>query len=902
MGSAGVKVPAGLSQQARFRRKDGLFPLAQVAAPARGLRQRYRSLREPLASFAPGGPGCEESRGGGLQEERPVTPIRDSVKVSPASLEELCQLVHRRVQVRPEITAVSEEAQRTLAGVILAEVKLIWQDLKNLTCDPSLSSEENEALRCQMTTRIILVCEQLFLHYLCMVDTLRRRCVFSDQANLSRLGAQLSVECTRLLRVPTIRRSVIAEVLASRKPVELHGESTRRRSDPPVQESRGGVRWPKQGRGHRAAESCVPWRGAGLPPASKNRADGSCGTGRRTHESVVERDLREIHEAIAPLDLEKVYELLPFQEEQVYARKAMQCAAVRSPSPPGQRVPSVDVERHCSSQMKGYHSMPDLYRESLLEELGIKPERARPNSPVVLHTSVLAASLEKPVSISDDLRRLLQDGNKSPLQQSKADDPEADLPPLIRAVICRKEAKWLHVQETLKKLNEEEEQTPVEQFVVKEPEHPQAAIEASTVKWLDRNLFLGQEIKDVYKELTKSVSTEYLDFDQDPLIERAAADADMPIVLASSALNRKRRHWFINPQLREPNRNNLMQRENKKNNTTNDYERPDNVSSRAYASWLQWWKSTLNFDDYLKYISTQDSDYLKVIFHLYNSDESDDEEDERRKALVSEMEYREREQRKKIAALRSQKQEFVSGLWNVNSVMLGGLGKEPELGDADRPAEGLGLSLAQAERSQAARSGSAGTEEELLQSRLERIWEALYVPDGERLDMAIKYSSHTYRERLEEATTAWERAVQFIQQRESLLAKLERFERNASDPNRFFERGYRGTSIARLDESKRRGKLHSEISAVESLLSKAVHRVKDRFNDTVTYKGRPYAEKMRWDKIEMLYWLQQGRRMQAMDRVLECGVGQPVRLPPLQLPPQPGSGVAGHSLTHPTPL
>uniref|UniRef100_W5NDE9 Coiled-coil domain containing 87 n=1 Tax=Lepisosteus oculatus TaxID=7918 RepID=W5NDE9_LEPOC len=738
------------------------------------------------------------------------TPIRDSVKVSPASLEELCQLVHRRVQVRPEITAVSEEAQRTLAGVILAEVKLIWQDLKNLTCDPSLSSEENEALRCQMTTRIILVCEQLFLHYLCMVDTLRRRCVFSDQANLSRLGAQLSVECTRLIGTCPLSTSIICGYISMYETIIFHG---------------------------------------------------SCGTGRRTHESVVERDLREIHEAIAPLDLEKVYELLPFQEEQVYARKAMQCKNFW-----------MLIKSWCLTQrdahvvlLKGYHSMPDLYRESLLEELGIKPERARPNSPVVLHTSVLAASLEKPVSISDD------DGNKSPLQQSKADDPEADLPPLIRAVICRKEAKWLHVQETLKKLNEEEEQTPVEQFVVKEPEHPQAAvvnvtlssqcvarpadvqvsdrvltdtvnirkcppvyndltgeIEASTVKWLDRNLFLGQEIKDVYKELTKSVSTEYLDFDQDPLIERAAADADMPIVLASSALNRKRRHWFINPQLREPNRNNLMQRENKKNNTTNDYERPDNVSSRAYASWLQWWKSTLNFDDYLKYISTQDSDYLKVIFHLYNSDESDDEEDERRKALVSEMEYREREQRKKIAALRSQKQEFVSGLWNVNSVMLGGLGKEPELGAQK--------CFLQAERSQAARSGSAGTEEELLQSRLERIWEALYVPDGERLDMAIKYSSHTYRERLEEATTAWERAVQFIQQRESLLAKLERFERNASDPNRFFERGYRGTSIARLDESKRRGKLHSEISAVESLLSKAVHRVKDRFNDTVTYK------------------------------------------------------------------
>lgn len=27
--------------------------------------------------------------------------------------------------------------------------------------------------------------------------------------------------------------------------------------------------------------------------------------------------------------------------------------------------------------------------------------------------------------------------------------------------------------------------------------------------------------------------------------------------------------------------------------------------ARTYASWLQWWKSTITSDDYLKYLSTQ---------------------------------------------------------------------------------------------------------------------------------------------------------------------------------------------------------------------------------------------------------------------------------------------------------
>ena len=29
------------------------------------------------------------------------------------------------------------------------------------------------------------------------------------------------------------------------------------------------------------------------------------------------------------------------------------------------------------------------------------------------------------------------------------------------------------------------------------------------------------------------------------------------------------------------------------------------VASRSYASWLNWWKNTVNSDDYMKYISTQ---------------------------------------------------------------------------------------------------------------------------------------------------------------------------------------------------------------------------------------------------------------------------------------------------------
>lgn len=44
-----------------------------------------------------------------------------------------------------------------------------------------------------------------------------------------------------------------------------------------------------------------------------------------------------------------------------------------------------------------------------------------------------------------------------------------------------------------------------------------------------------------------------------------------------------------------------------------------------------------------------------------------------------------REREKKLAELRSLKSDFKPGVWNVNAVLLGGLGKEPEVDGKDLP-------------------------------------------------------------------------------------------------------------------------------------------------------------------------------------------------------------------------
>ncbi|CAB1346142.1 unnamed protein product, partial [Coregonus sp. 'balchen'] len=88
-----------------------------------------------------------------------------------------------------------------------------------------------------------------------------------------------------------------------------------------------------------------------------------------------------------------------------------------------------------------------------------------------------------------------------------------------------------------------------------------------------------------------------------------------------------------------------------------------------------------------------------------------------------------------------------------------------------------------------------------------------------------------------------------------------------------------------MDESKHRGKLNSQICSLEEPC----------FQLSLSLQGRPYGEKMRWDRIEMLYWLQQERRVHALERVVEGRGSLPTRLPPLNpnLRLYPG--------THPTP-
>ncbi|KAL0963002.1 hypothetical protein UPYG_G00348240 [Umbra pygmaea] len=836
----------------------------------------YRSTLGPVLPLFFQSDSKEKMTADRVQKEKPVSPsVNGRVKTPPTSLAEMCQQLKHRIQGQALICSALVEDQQALEAVITSELDLIWQDLNSLMDEPTLTKQENRQLQSETCQEVLRLCQELYLNYLHLLMALRRRAVFTDQANRSRVVAQMAADCTRLLNVHSVRRYIATGIKASRKAQTSAGadlkQDTKTHTEMPL----------KLDLSVTMAESKTP----------------------------VDRTVsHEIIEKMGLVDLEKAYDLTPCHLEQITRKEDRQThSAVHA------NLFAEDVEPgmyyHGYTRLKGCSSMPDLQRENLLEELEMKTPQPRAHSRLVLLDTGPCPSLKEPLNPADDLRRLLLD--RLPVDCAVT-DPDADIPPLIRALTCRSSTKLQLLTLTLQKLEEKEEKQRSCTVAVEEPVHLQGDVvnvalshgsvartaaarlsdrvhldtinihpyppvlteelELSSVQWLDRNLFPGKEIKEVYKELSKSISTQFLSFNEDTMIEPT---------LNNHKWSLKNHQKLINPQLKRPDSNTQAHRN--RTEITADHKKPLDQNSRAYTAWLQWWKTNLSLDDYLRYISNQDSDYLWAVFHLYNSDDEDEEEDEKERLLHLQRHERKKRHRQKIEALKGQKQEYVTGLWNVNTVLLGGLGKDPELeGDGASSEEDI-TSPKQAHKKTVS-GGWASVEGEHIQSRLERIWTVLCLPDAHRLDMAIKYSCHAYRDQLEEATAAWEQAAHLIQQRETVLARLELFEREASDPNRFFLRGYQGTSKARMDEAKHRSKLNSQISSLEKLLSKILHHITDVFQDTVTYKGRPYEEKMCRDRVEMLYWLQQERRIQALDRVVDEGGLIPARLPSLNSP------------------
>ncbi|KAJ3045924.1 Coiled-coil domain-containing protein 87 [Rhizophlyctis rosea] len=153
------------------------------------------------------------------------------------------------------------------------------------------------------------------------------------------------------------------------------------------------------------------------------------------------------------------------------------------------------------------------------------------------------------------------------------------------------------------------------------------------------------------------------------------------------------------------------------------------------------------------------------------------------------------------------------------------------------------------------------------QEELERLWVTLKMPLDQKLDMAIKYGSHKFAPKLgtvsakkgvmegclanpeiamadsimcnfsPQAIKLWKEVSEHIIAREALLVEIEMFEQTASDPERFFRKGYEGSSEARMKEAREREELMRRLHYVEARIQESVRTIKRELHESVTYEG-----------------------------------------------------------------
>eukprot|EP00042_Codosiga_hollandica_P046278 m.484789 g.484789 ORF g.484789 m.484789 type:complete len:1024 (+) comp57204_c0_seq7:3448-6519(+) len=302
--------------------------------------------------------------------------------------------------------------------------------------------------------------------------------------------------------------------------------------------------------------------------------------------------------------------------------------------------------------------------------------------------------------------------------------------------------------------------------------------------------------------------------------------------------------------------------------------------------WIPEWRTMINPRDFLATLNARDLDFLCVVFGQYPATLMlTDEELFMVKANEAKLRVEKEATMKRLSmaqAKLTEKTQFEKGLWNVNTIGQEGLGAHQEISvfaSNDTVTDTLLFRHVDLKNV---------TD---LHARLNNIWLKLQVPALERMNLAIKYSSKSFLEsalsttleenvtglgKLNHTLTIWETVAECILAREECLKRLEVFERVASDPARHFSKGDPGMAQARLTESRDRSKLHRELKGLTATTDAALKQLLRICNDRVLFKGRDYSEKMLYDRVEMLHWLQQERRQNQLSLTTS--------LPPLRAP------------------
>ncbi|XP_058383344.1 coiled-coil domain-containing protein 87 [Diceros bicornis minor] len=819
--------------------------------PEPELQRFYHRLLRPLSLFP--------RRATRPESQKPLpqeVPLLLPLPVSRLTAASLCRQVAERLASSGLAARLPPEGRLRFTEVILDELKCSWREPPP---EPSLSHLNNQRLRKRLQVYVLLSSEQLFLRYLHLLKTMSTpAAVFTESATLTRLAASLARDCTVFLTSPEVYRGLLADFRALLKAEQAQGGVHRLRPHhPTVAFKLSPTLWH-----HSTGFTQVPCSGLNLnyliqlsrPPEFLSEPG-----------SDPVKELKSIPQLKTTKPVRWLTSMQKRRESDFSSPQFVRYSqAPSSEAPPTSHLPFY-------SQPRRGQSLPSL-REGwkLADELGLPLLPPRPLTPLVL------VAESKPELAGDTVAEDLKQMTKNlKLERTRCSPLDSGLPPLLGALTRRPAAahRVEELQKMLKGLEEEEasgQSGP--QSPNSPPLHPQPAtvtlklrnqvvVQAAAVRVSERNFldsfhvegagvlynhlvgelepklieemdidrFVGSSIREVYKELMSRVSTDHLSFNRGPLVE-PAADKDWSTFLTSAFLRQEKQYRIVNPNLAGlySQRANTLQSNPDRMVSLTSLQASKSLERQSNrASWMNWWKTTVSVDDYFRYLANQETDFLHVIFQMY--------EEEVPVEIVAPV----RESLKiphPPALLEDEEPDFVPGEWDWDTVLGHRLGtKRTSL--LEEPHKILSL-----------------------QKRLERLWSMLEVPDKDRLDMAIKYSSNARLRQLPSLVSAWERALRPIQLREVLLGRLEWFERQASDPNRFFQKTHLGLSSF-LEENQVRSCLHRKLHLVEAPLASLLKEIELIFGEPVTFKGRHYLDKMKRDKVEMLYWLQQRRRV-----------------------------------------
>ncbi|KAM5183205.1 coiled-coil domain-containing protein 87 [Callospermophilus lateralis] len=810
------------------------------------LQRFYHQLLSPL-SLLPRRVTPPEPQKRSPQVSRVQTVSLAKLRVAP-----LCRQVAKLLANSGLASWVPSEGRLRLTKVILDELKCSWREPP---AEPSLSYENNQKLRKRLETYVLLSCEQLFLRYLHLLVTMSTMSkVFTESATLTRLAASLASDCTIFLTSPDVYRCLLADFQTLLKAEHTHSSLDKRRPPCPIGPFKlCPIPWP-----HSTGFAEVPCSSLNLNYLVQLS---------RSQEFFKEPELDPVKElkSIPQLKSRKPLRWLPtVRKEKEIDFSSSQMVSIPSHSVTPTSRGSLPHSLPVLSQPQRSQSMPCLREDwKLADKLGLSTLPSRSLTPLVLAPGESKPKLTRDI-VAADLKQMIKNMKLEWTHYSALD---SGLPPLLGVVTYHPAARH-HLEELQRMLKSFQEREAFEQWdhlhLKSPPLYPQpvtttlklknkVVVQAAAVRLSDRNFLdsfhvegarvlynhlageldskvidemdierlIGSSTKEVYEELMSRVSTDHFCFDQGPLVE-PAADKDWSAFLSSAFLRHEKQFQIVNPDLTGLyQRTNVLQSDTERMPSPTPPQPSKGWEKRSKKiSWLTWWKSTLSVDDYFKYLTNQETDFLHVIFQMF-----EEEAPVEVPVCIKESPIIQRPP----PLLEDEEPDFVPGEWDWNTVLENRLE-----GDKNQILS--------------------------LQKRLERLWSVLEVPHNVRLDMAIKYSSKARLRQLPSLVRAWERALKPIQLREVLLARLEWFEQQASDPNRFFQKSELGLSHL-LQENQLRSYFHRKLNQIEASLVSLLKEIELIFGEPVTFKGQRYLDKMKWDKVEMLYWLQQQRRV-----------------------------------------